>query len=116
MFVDRVRRLFGDHNHPLLYHPCLWAMAINSNSITIDSNYYAMYIPMVQHQVMRKSDNLPFLRAALPQVARDSCDQGSVDTAHNLYLWISIGLRPVFIPECRSGSGGARRERGRLRS
>src|SRR3984957_18470425 len=66
MFVDRVRRLFGDHNHPLLYHPCLWVMAINSNSVTIDSNYCAMYIPMVQHQVMRKCDNLPFLRAAPP--------------------------------------------------
>src|SRR3984893_6267720 len=63
MFVDRVRRLFGDHNHPLLYHPCLWVMAIDSNSVTIDSNSYAIHISMVQHQVMRKSDNLPFLRA-----------------------------------------------------
>jgi hypothetical protein len=61
-------------------------MAIDSNSITIDSNYYAMYIPMVQHQVMRKNDNLPFLRAAAPRVARDSCDEGPADSSHNAYL------------------------------
>jgi hypothetical protein len=61
-------------------------MAINSNSVTIDSNYCAMYIPMVRHQVMRKCDNLPSLRVALPWVARGSCGEGSVHTAHNFYL------------------------------
>jgi hypothetical protein len=49
-------------------------MAFDSNSVTIDSNSYAIHIPMVQHQVMRKSDNLPFLRAVPQRDARDSCD------------------------------------------
>src|SRR5271169_2563571 len=79
MFVDRVRRPFGDHNHPLLYYPYLWVMALDSNSVTIDSNSYAIYIPMVRHQVMRKCDKLPFLRAAPPRVARDGCGEGSGD-------------------------------------
>jgi hypothetical protein len=62
-------------------------MAIDSNSVTIDSNYYAMHIPMVQHQVIRKSDKLPFLRAASQELARGSCDEGLVHRAHKLYLW-----------------------------
>src|SRR5579862_8353202 len=74
MFVDRIRRLFGNHNNPLLYHPCLWVMAVDSSSVAIDSNSYAIYIPMVRHQVMRKCDKLPFLRVAPQRVARDGCD------------------------------------------
>src|SRR5580704_14170871 len=116
MFVDRIRRLFGDHDHPLLYHPCLWVMAIDSNSLTIDSNYYAMYIPMVQHQVIRKSDKLPFLRVVRQPLARGSCDGDMARSAHKIYLWVvSMGLLPFFIPECRIGSGGARREKGQSR-
>jgi hypothetical protein len=61
-------------------------MAFDSNSVTIDSNSYAIHIPMVQHQVMRKSDYLPFLRAVPQRVARDGCDDDLGDAAHNLYL------------------------------
>jgi hypothetical protein len=86
-------------------------MAINSNSIAIDSNYYAMYIPMVQHQVMRKSDSLPSLRAVPPQAARDSCDEARGILPISLIYGDSMGRRLIFIPECRIGSGGARRER-----
>src|ERR1700730_14330392 len=71
--------------------PVYGVMAIDSNSVTIDSNSYAIHIPMVRHQVMRKCDKLPLLRAAPPQVARDSCDKGSGDSAHNLYLWALDG-------------------------
>jgi hypothetical protein len=46
-------------------------MAIDSNSVTIDSNSYAIYIPMVRHQVILKCDKLPFLRAAPQRLARD---------------------------------------------
>src|SRR5580704_14859068 len=74
--------------------PVYGVMAIDSNSVTIDSNSYAIHIPMVRHQVMRKCDKLPFLRAASAQVARDSCDEGSGDSAHNLYLWVLDGPPP----------------------
>jgi hypothetical protein len=45
-------------------------MASDSNSVAIDSNYYATYMPMVRHQLILKCDKLPFLRAALPKLAR----------------------------------------------
>jgi hypothetical protein len=45
-------------------------MASDSNSIAIDSNYYAIHIPMVRHQVMCKCDKLPSLRAFRLQPAR----------------------------------------------
>src|ERR1700732_52030 len=95
--------------------PVYGVMAIDSNSVTIDSNSYATYIPMVRHQVMRKCDKLPFLRAVSPWLSRVGCDGDSAHTAHNPYLWGLDRSLPSFIPECRIGSGGARPERARLR-
>src|SRR5580692_722900 len=67
--------------------PVYGVMAVDSNSVTIDSNSYAIHIPMVRHQVMRKCDKLPFLRAVSPWLSRVGCDGDSAHAAHNPYLW-----------------------------
>ena len=65
-------------------------MAIDSNSVTIDSNSYAIYIPMVQHQVIQKCDKLPFLRAVSHRLAWDRWDEDLARVAHKFNLWVSI--------------------------
>src|SRR5580692_4282847 len=95
--------------------PVYGVMAVDSNSVTIDSNSYAIHIPMVRHQVMRKCDKLPFLRAVSQWPSRVGCVGDSADAAHNVNLWGFERSRPSFIPQCRTGSGGARRETARWR-
>jgi len=90
-------------------------MAIDSNSVTIDSNSYAIYIPMVRHQVIRKCDKLRFLRAALHKLARNSCDEGSVHEVHNFYLWASIGSPPHLLFRNAGSEAAAHDEKERDR-
>src|SRR5580692_4360873 len=76
--------------------PVYGVMAIDSNSVTIDSNSYAIHIPMVRHQVMRKCDKLPFLRAVSPWLSRVGCDGDSAHAPHNLNLWGLDGSPPFL--------------------